>query len=609
MPAAAPLPWAHRGILLLLAIASIAPYPYATFTPDTARDLHAALAIVNGVDYPLAGSVISGLFHVGPLWFYVLALGVALTHSLAGASLYVGVLAALEFPLAYLTGKTLGGPRTGFWVAAAAAIPGTAAVESLTWSHVNLIATAAWLALWCAANAWRHHDDPRWVLGTGAALGLALQAHPTAIVLAPLLLVQIVARRRCDAGSAVALLGAVVLAAAPFAPAIVDSFGRDNGETAMASAIVANVRQSGISGAPAIVHSLLFTIPDLAAGAYLHRDGMPGIAWTIAQRLIWLIALAGALCIALRGPRATRALLALAALATLAAIAFVAALRPYTPFYMATAAWTGATLAAGLGFRALADARGVLRGVATLAIAMIALMHVALAAGVIERGREGWIRTPLAGGSNLKAPPRVMRDEPLFPAVTRDALGRALCAEPATVVVHGEFATALDLDFGQATLLACGQPPRVLLGGNAPSATHWVGLPRHVDRALSLTPTRWIGGYGVSIPEQVVGPARPQAVADGHVYPPHDFAGMPSVPLTVRFRAPADRAIVVTNPLPWYLPLTGVTLLRDGIAMAPQVASSSVRGWRCRECGTLDVEWTLNLQTADPSWIDVVVLR
>ena len=44
MPAAAPLPWAHRGILLLLAIASIAPYPYATFTPDTARDLHAARA-------------------------------------------------------------------------------------------------------------------------------------------------------------------------------------------------------------------------------------------------------------------------------------------------------------------------------------------------------------------------------------------------------------------------------------------------------------------------------------------------------------------------------------------------------------------------------------
>lgn len=113
----------------------------------------------------------------------------------------------------------------------------------------------------------------------------------------------------------------------------------------------------------------------------------------------------------------------------------------------------------------------------------------------------------------------------------------------------------------------------------------------------------------MSIPEQVVGPARPHAIADGHTYPPHDFARMPSMPLTVRFHAPADRAIVVTNPLPWYLPLTGVTLLRGGVAIAPQVASSSVRGWRCRDCGTLDAEWTLNLQTADPSWIDVVVLR
>jgi dolichyl-phosphate-mannose-protein mannosyltransferase len=608
MPAAAPLPWAHRGMLLLLAIASVAPYPYATFTPDTARDLHAALAIVDGVDYPLAGSVIGGLVHVGPLWFYVLALGVALTHSLAGASLYVGVLAALKFPLAYLTGKALGGPRTGFWVAVAAAIPGIAAVESLTWSHVNVIATAAWLTLWCAANAWRH-DDPRWLLGTGAALGVALQAHPTAIVLAPLLLVQIIARRRCDTVSALALLGAVALAAAPFVPAIVDSLGRDNGETAMASAIVANVRQSGIAGAPTIIRSLLFTIPGLAAGAYLHRGGVPGAAWTIAQRLIWLIALAGALRIALRGPGATRALLALATLATLASIAFVAALRSYTPFYMATAAWTGATLAAGLGFRALADARGVLRGIAAFAATTIAVMHVALAAGAIERGREGWIRTPLASGSDLKTPPYAVREEPLFPAVTRDALGRALCAEPATVVVHGEFATALDLDFGQATMLACGRPARVQLGGGLPSATHWVGLPGHVVRALALVPVRWIGGYGVSIPEQVAGSARPHAIADGRAYPPHDFAGMPDVPLTVRFRAPADRAIVVTNPLPWYLPLSAVTLLRNGVAIAPQVASSSLRGWRCRDCGTLDAEWTLNLQTADPSWIDVVVLR
>lgn len=608
MPATAPLPWARRGVLWLLAAATIAPYAYATFTPDTARDLHAALAIVDGVDYPLAGSVIGGLFHVGPLWFYVLAAAVWLTHSLAGTSLAVGVLAGLKVPLAYLAGRALGGPRTGFWVAMASAIPGIAALEALTWSHVNVIATTAWLTLWCATNAWRR-DDGRWTLGTGASLGLALQAHPTAIVLAPLVLSQVVARRSVDRRSAATLLCALALAAAPFAIATIASPGRGSGLAAMADAVAANAAENGVHGTLDIARSLLFTIPNLAAGAYLHRDGAPGVAWTVAQGAVWLLVLVGAVRIARRGSPPSRTLLATATLATLLALAFVAASRPYTPFYMATAAWTGALLAAGLALRALADSPGVLRGAAMLAGTMIAVMHVALAAGAVERGREGWIRTPLAGGSNLKAPPATVREEPLFPAVARDALGRALCAEPATVVVHGEFATALDLDFGQATLLACGQPARVLLGGDVASAVHWVGLPRHAADALGIAPSRWVGGYGVASPEQVVGPARPHAISDGRRYPPHDFADRPRQRVSVRFRAPADRAIVVTNPLPWYLALQGLTLSRDGVAIAPDLASSSIRGWRCRSCGTLDAEWTLDLETADPSWIDVVVLR
>jgi hypothetical protein len=87
------------------------------------------------------------------------------------------------------------------------------------------------------------------------------------------------------------------------------------------------------------------------------------------------------------------------------------------------------------------------------------------------------------------------------------------------------------------------------------------------------------------------------------------FAGRASAALTLRFRAPADHAIVVTNPLPWYLPLDEVWLARDGIAMAPVAVSSSVRAWRCVGCNPVDAEWTLHLRTADPSWIDVVALR
>lgn len=606
--AVAPLPWARRGVLLLLAAASIAPYPLATLTPDTARDIEAALAIVGGGRLPLQGGLIGGSLYLGPLWYYLLASGVALTHSVAGVSLFVGVLAALKFPLAYLTGKTLAGPAAGFWIALAVAIPGVAALEALTWSHVNVVGTTAWLTLWCAANAWRH-DDPRWLLGAGAALGVALHAHPTAIVLAPLLLAQVAGARRVDARRALALGGALLLAAVPFTAGIIASAAQGAGARALADVVFAHAWRHGIDGTTAIVESMLFTIPDLAAGAFLHRGGVPGAVWIAAQRAVWLVTLAGALHVLLREPGTPRRLVAGAIVLTLAAIAFIAALRPYTPFYMVSAAATGLALAAGLALHALASAGRVARSAATLAGALVATMHVALAAGAIERGREGWIRTPLAALSDLKAPPRALRDEALFPAMTRDALGRALCAAPLPVVVHGEFATALDSSFAMEVRLACGRRDLVLLGGIAHSATHWVGLPQHVWRALAITPARWIGSYGMAPPERVIAPALSRAVAGGDAYPPHAFAARADAVLTLHFRAPADRAIVVTNLLPWYLPLDEVTLARDGIAMAPLAASSSVRAWRCVGCDPADAEWTLHLRTADPSWIDVVALR
>jgi hypothetical protein len=76
----------------------------------------------------------------------------------------------------------------------------------------------------------------------------------------------------------------------------------------------------------------------------------------------------------------------------------------------------------------------------------------------------------------------------------------------------------------------------------------------------------------------------------------------------LRFRAPANSALVVTNPIPWYLGVDAVVVTRDGLALNALATSSNLIAFRCRECDAHEVDWTLELRSADPSWIDVVLL-
>ncbi|MGH8800369.1 MAG: hypothetical protein ACREX7_08995, partial [Casimicrobiaceae bacterium] len=86
--------------------------------PDTARDVAAALAIRNLQALPLHGPLLAGTSHLGPLWFYLLALPLAVHRSWVGVALFVAVLGSLQFPLAYATGRRLLDRRLGLlWCA------------------------------------------------------------------------------------------------------------------------------------------------------------------------------------------------------------------------------------------------------------------------------------------------------------------------------------------------------------------------------------------------------------------------------------------------------------------------------------------------------------
>jgi hypothetical protein len=153
------------------------------------RDLLAAEGIARLHVFPSSGPNFNqGTFALGPIWFYVLAVPSLLGLSLSSSALYVGALASLKLPLAFRSGVLLGGRRLGWCLAAAACWPGVQAFQWLWWSTPNVLETCLWGCCVFATHALG--DAPgrwRWWIATAALFGLAIHAHPLAVLYAPLL--------------------------------------------------------------------------------------------------------------------------------------------------------------------------------------------------------------------------------------------------------------------------------------------------------------------------------------------------------------------------------------------------------------------------------------
>src|SRR5437899_5018324 len=81
--------------------------PYAAAHMDLARDMFVAWQLLHGAAVPIEGPVLNGMIHLGPVWYYLLALLQWLGRSWFGTLALLGLLASLQIPLAYLPGKEL----------------------------------------------------------------------------------------------------------------------------------------------------------------------------------------------------------------------------------------------------------------------------------------------------------------------------------------------------------------------------------------------------------------------------------------------------------------------------------------------------------------------
>lgn len=496
------LPWELHVLMLILLVAS----QFAPVFMDTVRDIHSALAIASGNNFPMQGPELANTVHLGPIWFYILSIPAFFFKSWAAISFVVFLLSGLKFYLAWYLGRQLHSAQLGLALAVFLALPGWSSAQLIFWTHTSVLETTLLLYLICLRQAIRQPGASTWLV-SGFTFALALHAHPTALPFALLLLLAWpVVKSRWTL-----LLwwgaGAILL----FLPYLLAQ--AISGFPDFAALLQYPKHQLSSAGLPALV-KLLFSV--IVAGPNLfYQTALPPTLARLAIVLHWLL-IPGLLVLA--GIRfrdadgSLRKILAGAVAMLFLVTATVVIMRARSPWYQTYA--PNFVLAFCYGTLATIACKPGARPSARLLISpLVIMLFAAVTAGSAYKLFTSTIRFQgpvLHDVKSLSADWGASGLE--FPAFWSGAHGEFLCSQ-VPLVLHGPYAAVIDSHAGMEANMSCGRQTEIWLGGVAPGPgyKHWVGISGPMKNALKQPPLKTIGNIYLY---------QPMAIAEtGHAVP------------------------------------------------------------------------------------------
>lgn len=608
--------YALLAVLMLLALARV---PYAATHLDLARDVFVAWRFLHGEEVPLAGPVLAATIHLGPAWYWLLAGLLALVRSWLGVLLLLGLLSALQYPLAYLAGKELHSRGAGLLWAALLALPAWSSFEWLLPQHYVLTAPLLLATIVCLL---RYARMPRTKYLAGMALGLvlAVHAHPSSIGFVwPVLGVLVAAALRRELRLK-SLLVAAALALLPLLPYLLWSWHNDFADLRAGSAYLSDGQSTGrLASLPGVLYQAV-----LGGAQYWlqHMLDLPRALLPITLALLAVLPLGAAAGLWRLRRRPGGAALALQVLAAIAAIALTTALiRAQTTYYMTTPLRIAALGGIALGLAALGGLRWRAAAVpgdwhaadmtslggwrSAAAAALVALVLAFNLAGLLAANahlRRGDWPFDFAALFDITGPGAAAQRLPLLPARAMQASGEFLCSQAAPSV-HGAYARHLLHDYAIEMRLACGRSDAIA-GGADPARQHWLGLARALTARAGLQAGRSLGPLQLFPVRRVVsgdGFAMPQTP----VYPIHLPLANPAETRRFSLQLQPGERIAVSESA-FFIAAAEVVFAGDGPPPRLLASDAVSRIYACAEC-TAPVATELLVTTANFSDTDIVV--
>ncbi|MEM1080706.1 MAG: hypothetical protein AAGH65_03910 [Pseudomonadota bacterium] len=592
-------------IMLALWLIAVITAIHAAATLDTARDLHWAWQIASGQSFPLIGPLLAQNIHLTPLWFYLLALPLLMLGSLNAASIWVGALAGLQYPLALALGHRLLDWRLGLLLALTLALPSLTSYTLVTWTHISIANTTVLLFALALERDWRTPSISS-AVGLGLSVALMTQAHPTLLALTwPVLVSWWRAPDRWCRALVIALPAALGLY--PLWLSLGD-------EALQASQVSAGaINAAVVLDAPRlIIHSVVYGTD---ASLHLIAEGKNGllVALRMLMLAVGLLAIWGWISGWRKVDRHQNQsintwLLALLSSVLVYALA-VALMRPVTWWYMMLGLIPPIALMTALGLHQLPSRLGHW-SIGTVSVITLSLMSISL----VISGTQGISRYFPIGFVNLKqsSPQQDTDNSPWLPLYAQDRVAQAICTEDQIVTLHGTLAFTLDSTGRLLHQLHCPDTPSwQLLGTNPDNPAmhrHWLGIQAKQAATADLAVAQTIAGMALIEVRQVLYPRSGLAMGNAASEQLRGWAQPPASADRLDFTlAGADR-VAIGNAFYWQSRPEWIRIDANGSSARLLLDDGVTQVYECASCDGIEaVNWTLEFAAASGYPPDIVV--
>ena len=590
---------------LMLALHAAAGWHSAGVT-DFWRDMYWSNLIAHGERFPLAGPPINQIAELGPWWYYLLALPIALTGRLAAAALTIQILAAAKYFLAWRIGTRLVDARFGFAFAVCLAVAGWSTAPFVFPSHTAVAETTVLLL---ALATWRLCANLS--LGNALLFGLAaaacVHAHPTTLPYLAAAGALVLWRHRSAAALAWLAVAAVVVLLSLLPPWLDPQPANEAWRRTLSDYAARDVGNGLAARMPKFVAALF------VGGAWV---GLLLLTpWKLATvKFAWwtyCLCLAVALAGLAMTPRTDglRRRVCLAALFLAGQILFLVFARAWTPVWMVPSCLPPlAFLVAAGWYEWFSATRRAVRIAALAAFAAYALLSIAPFSYFLRDAHGGRMMAQANPfGDIVQSDDRYVgiAASPL-PVRSIDVLGALLC-EPATL--HARLATAIERSFATSARNACGAWPDLRFAGTRRGA-HLAGVPERAAALIDIAPERRIGGLAVYSHVRAIAPAQgAQRTRLDRMQVGTDAAHTPPVPLAYDFETGAGDVVALTNRIPAAAPMTVREVEAGGAPAQLLYDEGSWRIYRCAACSDAGkADWRLRLDGVEAN-LDLIVLE
>jgi len=588
-----------------LVLANSLMYVFAFIMMDSARDIFQAMSIVDGSNFPLIGPDIGGFAHVGPIWYYFLAIPVA-SGSLVVVALWIGFFASLKIFFAYQLGRNiLGNDFALLWVTALLLI-GWQSITSFFLIHTNVVQTLSLLYLLLLYN-FISSNNPKYFIWLLFSLSLAIHAHPSTLILA--IFLPFVILKKWEYLNFKVLFIALLLFILPFTPYIYEQITNGFADFyRMANQSDINNQLNIWQRLPNFIVSIFYYGPLQIRNFIYSLNPLLGNLIFALYILILLVSVLGLLLFSLQKKGNGFILFKLIVIFLILCL-LVLGLRSFIPFYMmlVLTPFTSGLIALGLW--------SIVKRVKTSYLIVFAwvifIINLIPTLTLTLQYQQNQFSIPssskIENHVGFSIPDSSFTMDGIS-VINAKSLQETLCKN---VYIHGPF--SIVLDYTSAVPLSFYCPQQQIKFGGAPvtNKNHIFIMHQSFWNKISIKPEGYIY-QALSFTHNFINHSQSNywnlAQFDDYIHPQRiNIKKNPKAQFYYDFTTKGDSVIVITNLLPTY-----VTVQLDSIIIVnenqPSLLINNIGNWmyQCNDCNANElIQWQITITSDENNVIDI----